>query len=408
MCIVCIGSLYSQNNNEVIANNMISIESKDNITYDSIYEVVKDYPILILGENGHGDGATFTFKGDLIMYLLEKQDYTIMFEGLSFFSAYVFQTIPDVYHRFGIGKFWAPIWTFSEQTQDLISYINREQTPIYGIDNQATYFDLFLLDSLNRYCQNEPYKLMSDTCDFEAANALYKPFIKMLFNDHLDSLHSSTHHLKAKIQLYSKLLKQTQDTSYRKQVLLQALDNSIAFIKQSEAGFNTFEEQNVGINIRDQQMAENVKWFHSRFPNKKLIIWAANFHANKSISDIVYGKAPDPELYDSFTTMGTHLKNMLGEENVCAVGFTSSTGQYGTCFDTVAYNIDVPKSSLEYLLAQKKTNYGLINAKKVKATIGSPIFKSTMMGGDEKSGKWLNAFDIIIYIRENEKSKFYK
>ncbi|HMO15987.1 MAG TPA: erythromycin esterase family protein [Pirellulaceae bacterium] len=74
-------------------------------------------------------------------------------------------------------------------------------------------------------------------------------------------------------------------------------------------------------------MAENLIWLaEKRFPNRKIIVWAASFHIMRNPSEIeVPSKVVD---YTHVVPMG-HLVDQHFGDTVLAIGFTGAGGRAG-------------------------------------------------------------------------------
>lgn len=83
-------------------------------------------------------------------------------------------------------------------------------------------------------------------------------------------------------------------------------------------------------NVRDEQMARNVLWLlRERYPNQKIIIWAANMHIARNVSTIRDLRGADfANSLPRYRTMGSILHAGLGDKYV-SVGTTAFGGSVG-------------------------------------------------------------------------------
>jgi erythromycin esterase len=81
-------------------------------------------------------------------------------------------------------------------------------------------------------------------------------------------------------------------------------------------------------NIRDQRMAENLIWLaNERYKGRRIIVWAAIFHALYDPSAIKVG--PDDSFsFQGVLTMGHVVRKSLGNQ-IYTVGFTAAGGGVG-------------------------------------------------------------------------------
>lgn len=165
-----------------------------------------------------------------------------------------------------------------------------------------------------------------------------------------------------------------------------------------------YEGENKYVNIRDEQMADNLIWYKERNPEKKIIVWIANFHGAKNIDKIRY-KKDDPYLYDSYTLFNDYLEEKYSNK-VYSLAFTSSIGEVQELFkDQTPIEIKAPENTLEFELKQKDLQYGYLDFNEInrkKPNLSQVKFNSILLGYDKKPGLWMSVFDGIFYVRKQE------
>ena len=103
---------------------------------------------------------------------------------------------------------------------------------------------------------------------------------------------------------------------------------------------------------RDIQMADNLHWLAThRYPDRKIIVWAASFHIVRNIQDI---EAPGGSVdYSDMTQMG-HAAHRQLKSKLFTVGFTSFEGRAGTWFRN-SWKLDkAPQGTFEDICFQAK------------------------------------------------------
>ena len=133
-------------------------------------------------------------------------------------------------------------------------------------------------------------------------------------------------------------------------------------------------------------MAENMSWIIKNFPEEKFIVWTANFHGAKDISQTRY--PADSLLYFTFQSMGEHVYAELGDK-VFSLAFTS------------LWKNENHIGMLETEIANVVGNapYAFINFENLRFAddYRDVEFESSVFG--KKRGKWLYIFDGIYFIR---------
>ncbi len=213
--------------------------------------------------------------------------------------------------------------------------------------------------------------------------------------------HNELDYFDSKMSQAQKALEEENDLE-KKAILDMAIDNALAFSGQVRLGFTEWDAQNEGINIRDRQMAENVTWYLNHFPERKIIIWTANFHGAKQINQINYGKEPDPDLYNKYVLCGEHLEKAFPGQ-LYSLAFTSGGGSEGYFYATDSTAIVPDSTSMEFQLRQRCMEYGFCDLSQRKDWTDM-AFNSIILGYDCKPGKWAQVFDGVFYLKENHKA----
>lgn len=368
-------------------------------SFDIIRNAVMDKRILILGEAGHGDGMTFEIKSKLIEFLNKNNDYDIILEGMGFLDGAMLQGIlpPLCINRnyLAIKNAWNPLWSLSKETQSMVTSMKNKEIQYWGMDCQPSLCDIWLIPYLR-----ESFPYLSNMFDEQCLDSLANIHDRIVnFDTSLSG--SELGFFDLKMNLIKAALNNEIDIE-KKSILNMTIDNALAFSNMMRLGFDDWDAQNEGINIRDKQMAENVKWYLERFPKRKIIIWTANFHGAKEINQINYGKEPDKDLYNKYVLLGEYLENNFPEQ-VYSLAFTSGGGSYGYYYENDSVAIIQDSTSVEYYLVQNDVKFAYYDLSK-QNNLKDKTFNSTLLGYDCKSGKWAQSFDGIFYIGQNHKA----
>lgn len=368
-------------------------------SYESINSNIKDKRILILGEVGHGDGKTFDIKSKLIDFLNANNEYDVVLEGMGFLDAAVLQgVLPPLCidsNYLDVANTWNALWSQSKETSSMVEAMRNGNVRYWGMDCQPSLSDYFLIPYLQASSPSVSGVLEGNV--FDSLMAIHSRIIGM----DTTLVDNDFNYFDSKMNQIRKALDEETDLE-KKGILDMAIDNALAFSEQSKLGFVSWEAQNEGINIRDRQMAENVEWYLNRFPERKVIIWTANFHGAKQINQIGYGKEPDPDLYKKFVLLGEYLEKSFPNQ-VYSLAFTSGGGNTGYFYTNNCTDIVPDSTSIEFQLNRRGKEYGYCDLSKNRDWTDKD-FNSTLLGYDCKTGKWSKVYDGIYFINKNVKA----
>ena len=367
-------------------------------SFEPIKTIVKDKRIVILGEAGHADGKTFEIKSKLIEFLNANNEYDVVLEGMGFLDGAVLQgVLPPLCidsNYLDVANAWYGLWSQTKEATPLVEAMCSGKVRYWGMDCNPSLGDYFLI----------PYLLasspsVSSVLGGSAFDSLMAIHDRMMAMD-TTLTHNDLDYFDSKMNQTRKALEEETDLE-KKTILDMTIDNALAFLGQLRLGFTEWDAVNAGINIRDRQMAENVEWYLSRFPERKVIIWAANFHGAKKIDQIMYGKEPEPDLYKKFVLLGEHLEKAFPGK-VYSLAFTSGGGSTGFFYANDSTAIVPDSISMEFQLSQRGMEYGFCDLSQ-KKDWADMVFNSIIFG-DCKPGKWARAFDGVYFIKVNHKA----
>ena len=396
-------------------SNQTSVESRlaDRFTaynehsesFSTLASLVKDKRIVILGECGHGDGKTFEIKSKIVRYLDSVGDYTLILEGMNpFDGAILNEELPVLIINtswLNVGSSWNPLWSHTEEASKLVDAMNKRQIDFYGMDVNPSYCNNFEIAYLSNLFYSDSI-MKQNMFDYNWKRLLDINKNMLNLNDSVIQDIDYQYYDSSLLAMKNKL--NNENVSFNKDAVTLLIDNMLSFSNHAKCGFSNSCDSCIdcSIMIRDRQMADNVAWYINRHPEKKIIIWAASFHGAKDISQIKYGKEPDPELYEKYTLLGEHLANMFPNQ-VYSVAFTSGGGEVGWFNQDEGDPIQPDSTSVEFALQQRGINYGYFDFGSHPEFEDVP-FHSILLGYHNKIGKWAKSFDAIFYIKEQHKA----
>ena len=402
--IFLISSCVKEYDENYVAGKFVSPDNRYDL-YKLIEKYSKDKRIIILGECGHGDGRTFEIKSEIVRYLDSIGDYTLILEGMNpFDGAILNEELPVLIINtswLNVGSSWNSLWSQTEEASKLVDAMYKRQIDVYGMDVNPSYCNYFQIAYLSSLFYSDSI-MKQGLFDYNWEKLLDIDRKLHQYNDSLINESDYPYYDSSLLAMRTKL--SDNDVSFNKDDVLLLIDNMLSFSNKAKCGFSITCDSCIdrGIMIRDRQMADNVAWYINHHPEKKVIIWAANFHGAKAVSQIKYGKEPDPELYDKYTLLGEHLANMFPNQ-IYSVAFTSGGGEVGYFYQDESYPIEPDSTSVEFALLHRDIKYGYLDFGSHPEFEDVP-FHSILLGYHNKIGKWAKSFDAIFFIKENSKA----
>lgn len=391
-------------NSNAIPFGSIHPDSTNYNDFEEIGKAIGNARIVMLGEQDHGDAPTFLAKTKLVQYLHEKKGFRVIAFESDFFSAtYGFEE--SIKTRQNFQKFYkaniVPYWTLCDATNSLFTRIIPEslltQNPfiIAGFDNQMFY--KYSTINLSQFIDSLARTYQIEICNDESVFVNILSSIKTLSNPMLCNSESKSFYQKALTHL-TELKNQFKEKCGSDHIACILIDNLIAFANQllSKNDFTTM------VNIRDMQMAETLKWLcNIKFPNEKIIVWAANYHISKNM-----GHFKKKSLNAHISMATEFVKDKELDELTYSIGFTSFNGVAGR-IGTKTFTVDQPDKNGFEMWIDNSVNYAFVDFKKFNSLF--PQFKdefemkscvSDHNVHQSNAASWNKIFDGVFFIRQ--------
>lgn len=403
-CISCNKKITTE-----ISNRMTELKSENGIPIDfkKLDQFVENKEIILLGEAAHGDGKTFEVKTQIVKYLIEEKGFnTVALEGMDFLQMeYINGRISlknnlvndfeNVWYYF-----WKP-WNPAKQLIPLENYIKNNKPHLLGIESYQKSTVILNIDFIKKELEKSNWS----TLNKDKWMNLYPIFDKIKNNEKSLTIEEFDFF---NLQL-QKIIETNETIFFNDNFFVQMLDNLITYVDLNlspKTFANDNEEEAYRVKIRDHQMARNLIYFKERNPNAKIIVWLANFHGATNLREVSYADG-DPNMYSKFTVFGEHVKNKYMDK-VYSIATTSSKGFSKMPFNIASIEetkIIAPQESLEFELDKRKFSFGFIDFNEIYRSNPekrNETFNSIMLGHYNQKGKWLQVFDGLLYIKENE------
>ena len=376
----------------------IEPNSRDYSDLEAFGNSIGNSKIVMLGEQDHGDAATFLAKTRIIKYLHEKKGFNVLaFEADFFTLNYGWQSVQSgkISSDSLIKKSITALWTNCKACDGLFyQYIpatlkTEKPLQLTGFDLHMDFVNLFrLLDSVL-------LSLKLPITELPEYKSQIFPVITSWYKNTNDSIANKKvvdYLLEIKTQMLNKL---RADNFW-----VMVVDNLI----QANIEFNNWKKDYwKDMNTRDSQMAVNLNWLDKvKYPKEKIIVWAHSYHVSKFA-----GHYPEDFLNVAKPMGSVFTRDTINLKETYVVGFTSYEGTAGRLFQKSTYQVDKPRfNSLENWI-DKSLDYAFVDFKKYNLlypNISDNFFMSGAVKGNwyhkNHKAQWNKIFDGVFYIKK--------
>jgi erythromycin esterase len=182
--------------------------------------------------------------------------------------------------------------------------------------------------------------------------------------------------------------------------MLQSIRSLAPFLEMTSAMFGPKPDQWAGGSARDTQMGTNLAFLAQRmYPQRKLIVWCATFHALHDANTIY--PVGNAKMYETTVTAGEVARAELGEQ-MYTIGFEAHTGQAGAVFRPQPTTLPTsPTRSIGAALAEHDGRFLFLDFRGLSE--GHALRKpqvTRQLGYMPATAVWPQQVDGIVFIRE--------
>jgi len=375
---------------------------------DLLGKAVGNSRIVMLGEQDHGDSRTFLAKCRIIKYLHEKLGFNVLaFESDFYALNKVWDSIslnPSQVESTIMNNVFK-VWTLCQQFKPVVQYLTDQyqgnnRLQLAGFDNQLVgeYSVANLESNLSNYITARGISFSKDEKNMNRLkNTLTSVYTFFYSGKYLKS--DSSMQMFSDLGILTDIIIQqlSPDPGNLNGFNMQTLLSLKAISMQMIYALN--KDYFLADSIRDKQMASNLRWLCDyKYPNEKIIVWAANSHIVKSDSRLLKKKFAKPSSMGYIFTSDPAI-----QDKTYIIGFTGLQGETGRITSSRKYSIPKPeKNGIESWLADKMVTYGFADFKAFRKRNAADNESFNMRYTNWISVKlpWHNIYDGIFYIKD--------
>jgi len=392
----------------------------DKNDYSFLNEVLKNKRIVLLGEQTHGDGATFDEKVNIIKYLNQRLGYnSIVFESGLYENYKAWKLYSDKKANSSIynGSIYA-LWSHTQSFQKLLDHVDRrailnDTMKLIGFDSQerGQLFEKYFMTDLKKIFQDHQIIIPETTYD-----ALEKAFVtkdlKGVATNKKDSLD-----LYQQYDLILNSFKNMHSLGKEEKMIKQVVLSQIA---QVDFEIKVLQKQNIAVqNPRDLQMAKNLIFLSELYPNEKMICWGASYHFSNRIKNFGYTDvtegylkeqvALENEISKSSNSTFEEIKSLkfalpMGEilkdhfkDKIYSLAFSSYEGEYGLVGEKTFPILMPPSNSIEQKMVADNNTKVFVDFDKNDTR----SYYCSVLGNMPLKANWNAVFDGLLFIKKS-------
>ena len=391
----------------------ISLDHKnhDFTDLEPLKEAIGDARMVILGESNHLDGGAIYGRARLVAFLYQEMGFRVLatesglFDGDWLWNNIKNGTATELGWYKGIKDFWSGAKEF-DPTRNILETRAQTDDPLIFAGFDPWIFVIGFLDELRAFIKENQLE-MPDEQWFGIATHVIKENYRLEREPVLPEKQR---------RLFAKRLDRLIDEAMQLGENQSQKDRWLRYL----CGFRVMVDQFLVTNTervaildpqeRDRIMGDNLIWMaREKFKDKKIIVWAHNFHTSRYLSKAMWPNHQKP--LSTLKTMTQHLDEALGDQ-VYTLGFTNGHGSTGWTFyhDKVSHDWltrviqadQTPALELEEIMTLAGFENAFIDLRNPPPGgewLQSPFY-SRVLANTTLLAPWSNMIDGIIFMDE--------
>lgn len=391
---------------EAVALRSIEPGDEDFSDLAPLRAILANRRVVILGEASHGDGATFLAKSRLVRFLHRELGFDVLAFESGFYDCW------KAWQRIGAGDDPAaafrqsvfPIWSGSAQVEPLIAYFasaarSRRPLELAGVDLQ------FTGEMSRRFLAGDLAQVTKAAgLPDELAARVSAPLANLVEGRYetgeLPPAEARAELLRTLDEM-ARRLREGGGAVPERDFWLRFAESTrqLATSSWSTDWRRPLMEDPEEFAVRDRVMGENLAWLaRHRFAGRRIVVWAASFHAAREVGAIDVQSAVRKRLFRTLQPMGAVARRELGEE-VYTVAVLAYQGRYGTPQRPIEL-LKPSDGSLEDLFHRTGLPYAFLDlrrAGRLPLWLRDPLV-ARPMGYMEMRAPWRRVFDAVLFL----------